>query len=268
MTKLNQLLASFGVAGERLTALGGSQGSAGNLSLFVPDVPELAGQFVQPEPFELPVPVPALAGGAVLVTGSGCRLSDLRTDPAANLGVLLIAPDGRRATLWSEPDRRFRRITSEVNSHLAVHQDHVARGGAALALAHSQPFHLTYLSHVPAYRDQAYLNQRLFRWEPETIIVLPEGVGILPYRTPGSLDQVDVTVSGLRSHRLVIWGQHGVLARAPGSLQAAVDLIEYAEAAARFEYMDLLAGERAVGLSEAELRAVARAYGVTTTWLD
>ncbi|MFV9503437.1 MAG: class II aldolase/adducin family protein [Oscillochloridaceae bacterium umkhey_bin13] len=268
MMKLEEILAAFGTAGERLTALGGSQGSAGNLSWFVPEVPDLAEQFTQHEPFELPVAAPALAGGAVFVTGSGCRLRDLLIDPAASLGVLLIATDGQHATLCSAPQRRFRRITSEVNSHLAVHQDHMARGGVALALAHSQPFHLTYLSHLPAYRDPAYLNQRLFRWEPETIIVLPEGLGALPYRTPGSLAQVEVTVPGLRAHRLVIWGQHGVLARAPGSLQGAVDLIEYAEAAAHFEYLDLLAGGQAVGLSADELRIVAQAYGVTPTWLD
>jgi rhamnulose-1-phosphate aldolase len=46
-----------------------------------------------------------------------------------------------------------------------------------------------------------------------------------------------------------------------------VDRIEYAETAARYEYMNLVNGERAEGLTLDEIRAVAEAFNVTTTIL-
>jgi rhamnulose-1-phosphate aldolase len=48
----------------------------------------------------------------------------------------------------------------------------------------------------------------------------------------------------------------------------AVDRIEYAEAAARYEYMDLVAGGRAQGMTRDEAREVVRAFNVDTTLFD
>jgi len=123
-----------------------------------------------------PGPCAALAGGLVIVTGSGRRLRDLKADPTANLGVVAIGADGRNGTLLTSPRRLFERLTSEWNSHLAVHDDTVGRTGTNFhAVIHAQPRHLTYLSHLPAYRDEAFCNRRLTRWEAETIINLPTG---------------------------------------------------------------------------------------------
>jgi len=44
----------------------------------------------------------------------------------------------------------------------------------------------------------------------------------------------------------------------------AADRIEYAETAAAFEYMDLVAGGRAEGLTDAEVAAVVDTFGVVT----
>ena len=46
--------------------------------------------------------------------------------------------------------------------------------------------HITYLSHVPRYQDERYLNTHLLRWQPETIVNLPEGIGFIPFQIPGS----------------------------------------------------------------------------------
>ena len=54
------------------------------------------------------------------------------------------------------------------------------------------------------------------------------------------------------------------MARSNQSVTRAVDRIEYAETAARYEYMDLLAGGRGEGLTLDEMRAVKAAFGVPT----
>ena len=62
-----------------------------------------------------------------------------------------------------------------------------------------------------------------------------------------------------------MWAKHGVMARSNQSVTRAVDRIEYAETAARYEYMDLLAGGRGEGLTVEEMRAVKAAFAVDTT---
>lgn len=71
--------------------------------------------------------------------------------------------------------------------------------------------------------------------------------------------------AGLREHEIVLWSKHGVMARSDLSVTRAVDRIEYAETGARYEYMDLVAGGRAQGLTREELHAVVEAFDVPTT---
>jgi rhamnulose-1-phosphate aldolase len=263
---LDELLASIGVAGQRISAIDASEGAAGNISMYLGWPIEVRRRFPLVEPVALPLPVPALAGRLVIITGSGRRLRDIHADPAANLGVVAIDADGQRGRLYTSPRRLFTGVSSEFNSHLAVHNDQVARTHTNFhALIHAQPPHLTYLSHIPAYRNQDYLNQRLLRWEPETIVNLPEGIGVLPYLLPGSAAMMAANVEGLRAHRIVVWSKHGVMARSDQSVTKAADRIEYAETAARYEYMDLVTGGKAEGLTSDELREIVRAFNVQTS---
>ena len=55
------------------------------------------------------------------------------------------------------------------------------------------------------------------------------------------------------------------MARSDISVTRAVDRIEYAEAGARYEYMDLVAGGRGEGLTGDERRAIVEAFGIETT---
>lgn len=264
--ELDEFLVAIGAAGQRASELAASEGAAGNISICIGWPVEVRRRFPLSEPLELPLPVPALAGMTVIVTGSGRRLRDIHHEPAANLGAIVIAEDGQSAQLYTSPRRLFKQVTSEFNSHLAVHHDQIARSGTNFhALIHAQPPHLTYLSHLPSYRDQDYFNKRLLRWEPETIINLPEGIGILPYQLPGSQAMMETNIIGLRTYRIVVWCKHGVMARSDLSVTKAADRIEYAETAAMYEYMDLVNGGQAEGLTDEELREIVRVYNVPTT---
>lgn len=263
---LDELLAAMGEAGQRLSGIHATEGAAGNISIVVGWPLEVRRRFPLSEPMVLPDPAPALAGKVLIITGSGRRLREIRANPTANLGVIAIDADGQSARLYTAPQRLFARVTSEFNSHLAVHNDQVAQTGTNFhTLIHAQPPHLTYLSHIPAYRDQRFCNQQLLRWEPETIFNLPEGIGVLPFLLPGSAELMAATVTGLRAHRIVLWSKHGVIARSDISVTRAADRIEYAETAARYEYMDLVNHRQAEGLTVEELRAIVKAFQVQTT---
>jgi rhamnulose-1-phosphate aldolase len=106
------------------------------------------------------------------------------------------------------------------------------------------------------------LNTHLLRWQPETIINLPEGVGFIPFRMPGSPELMAGNVEALRTHRIVIWAKHGVMARSDVSVKRAADRVEYAETAATYEYLNLAVGEIGEGLSSDEVRAICKTFNV------
>lgn len=184
-------------------------------------------------------------------------------DPAANLGCVVVDEGGKTGRLYTSPRKLFTRLTSEFNSHLAVHHDQVVRSGTNFhAVVHAQPPYLTYLSHIPRYQHEPYLNRHLLRWQPELIVQLPEGIGHVPFLIPGSAELMAATVESLRQHRIVVWGKHGVMARSDISAKRAADRIEYAETAARYEYMNLANHEQGEGLSADEIRAIAKSWNI------
>jgi rhamnulose-1-phosphate aldolase len=263
---LDELLLSMGTAGLRVAGMDASEASAGNISLCIDGELHVQTRFPIAEDLDLPLHVPALAGRTILVTGSGRRLRDIQRDPEGNVGAVVINTDGASATLFTAAGRLFANLTSEFNSHLAVHEDQVERREVTFhAVAHAQPPLLTYLSHIARYRDQAFLNARLIRWEPESIVALPDGVAVLEFMVPGSAELMSANVAALRDHTIVLWSKHGVMARSDSSATNCVDRIEYAETGAKYELMNLQYGEQGEGLTIEELRHVKDTFAVRTT---
>jgi len=211
---LDEFLEAFGLAGSRLSDIDASEGAAGNLSVYLGWEIDPRQKFPLEQAIELPMVVPELAGRSFLVTGSGRRLRDIIRDPGANLGVVRVEAGGQTSTLYTSPRCLFTRLTSEFNSHLAVHYDQVRRSGTNFhAIIHAQPPYLTFLSHIPRYRDAEYLNRRLLRWQPELIVNLPEGIGLVPFLVPGSAELMEATLNALHVYRVILWAKHGVMAR-------------------------------------------------------
>lgn len=260
---LDHLLIQMGQVGKRLSDIGAAEGSAGNLSVCFRERLELGTYFPEEQRVELPVPAPDLAEATVIVSGAGRRLRDIIEAPTANLACIVIESGGASGRMFTAPDCQFTRVTSEFNSHLAVHHDQMRTRDIKLhTIVHAQPLHLTYLSHLLAYQDERYLNLHLLRWQPETIYTFPEGIGVLAFLLPGSAQLTTESMLALREHRMVIWSQHGVMARADETVFRALDLIEYAETAAHYEYLNLSAGEPGKGLSAEHIREISRFWNL------
>ena len=263
---LSGLIEEMGVVGKRMCEIDACEGAAGNLSICVRGVVNTQALFPLEEEIDLPIAVPELAGATFLVTGSGRRLREVLASSGANLACIRVNEGGKTGILLTSPERAFRRVTSEFNSHLAVHYDQMlATGSEFHAIVHAQPLHLTYLSHIARYHEEQYRNAHLLRWQPETILNVPEGIGFIPFCVPGSTALMEANVQAMRQHRLVIWAHHGVMARSSVSILHAADLVEYAETAAHYEYLNLTTGEAANGLNVEEISAICQAYHVEQT---
>jgi rhamnulose-1-phosphate aldolase len=260
--ELDQILYQLGQAGVRLFESGAAEGAAGNMSVCLRKPLDVSVLFPQIQKIELPHHSPELAGMALIVTGSGRRLREAAEAPLANLACILVEEGGRNARQFTSPQAQFKRVTSEFNSHLAVHADRMrAREIDLHTVLHAQPLHLTLLSHQSEYQNEKFLNQHLLRWQPETIANMPEGIGMIPFLMPGSAQLTVETKIALREHQIVVWARHGVMARADNSILHALDLIEYAETAAHYETLSLLTNGGG-GLSPQEIREICKYWNI------
>jgi rhamnulose-1-phosphate aldolase len=257
------MLAMMGEAGRRMAEIDASEGAAGNISVCMRWPVEVRRHFPLMDEIELPLEAPNLAGATVLVTGSGRRLREVIDTPTAHLAAVVVEEGGKKGKIYTSPDCRFVRPTSEFNSHLAVHNDKFKDPGTNfLAVIHAQPVHITFLSQIPRYQDENYLSRHLLRWQPELIDNFPEGIGYLPFSVPGSEELMAGNVKALQDHRLVIWAKHGIMTYSDVSMKRAADKVEYAETAARYEYMNLSLGEIGQGLSVEEIHEICRVSNI------
>lgn len=261
--ELNVLLDQLGQVGKRLTDIGAAEAAAGNISICFRESLDITALFSKIQIIDLPVPAPDLAGTTLIVSGSGRRLRDILEAPTANLACIIIEAGGQTGRMFTSPDCQFQRVTSEFNSHLAVHHDQMrARNIKLHTVLHAQPVYLTFLSHLSEYQDPQYFNRHLLRWQPETILNFPQGIGVLPFILVGSAQLMVETMIAMREHQLVVWSQHGVMARSDDSIFRALDLIEYAETAAHYEFLNLIGGDLSEGLRPDHLRAVSSSWNI------
>ena len=264
--QIDAILAEMGEVGHLLHPSGAAEGAAGNLSVGLRDPLDIRQCFPNEELIQLPDPVPSLAGMTFISSGSGCRLRDIKEHPTENMGCIVVNKDGKTAQLFTADDRRFTRLTSEFNSHLMVHNTHMAGGKLKFhALLHAQPLYITYLSHIERYQDEKYFNDHLFRWEPETIIQFPDGFGVCTYQIPGSKEMQEVVVEAMKNHTIAVWSKHGVMTRSETSMMQAFDRIEYAETAAKYEYLNLTLGEPAPGLTVDDILDICKFHNIKQT---
>lgn len=260
---LDDLIGYIGEAGQRLAEIEASEGAAGNISVYIGWDIDPTDRFPISEEIALPTTATELEGKAFIVTGSGRRLREIHDNPGANLGFVRIEEGGRKGTLFTSSERLFQKVTSEFNSHLAVHRDQISQTKTNFhALIHAQPLHLVYLSHIARYQDMGYFSRHVLRWQPECIVNLPEGIGFVPFMLPGSPELMLATVRTMRDHKIVVWAKHGIMARSDTSVKKACDVIEYAETGARYEYLNLTNHGLAEGLSANEIRMICDAFGV------
>ena len=265
-TTAAEILESMGQAGVRLDHIGACEAGAGNISVSIKGTPaDLDQVFTETSSIDLPVDVPGLAGWTFFVTGSGCRLRDVLAAPKANVSALIVNEDGRTAVWKTAPEKAFVKPTSEFNSHLGVHEDQIKQRGLDFhVVIHAQPPYLVTLTHIPALRNDRDYNRAIMRWEPETMVQLPQGVKVLEYMVPGSDELGQANIEGLRDHRVTIWSKHGLMVRSDVSPLDAVDKVEYIEAGAMYEYRNLAIAGVGEGLHDEELAAVKDAFGVDT----
>jgi len=212
----------------------------------------------QEYPTLLPEPYPELAGHLFYITGTGQRMRDVAKGPLEFGALVRISADGSCYGIVSEKNVK---PTSELPSHLEIH-NHLKRSGSSkTAVLHTHPTELIALTHCPPFLDPKHLTHMLWSMIPETRVLVPKGVGIVPYVLTGTTAMAEATLKQLEKHDVVLWEKHGALALGDDILQS-FDLIDTLTKSACIYLAAKTAGFEPQGLSQSQMDELARAFGL------
>ena len=158
---------------------------------------------------QIGVTLPALKGCYFYCKGTGKRMRDLARWPMANGSVIRILDDcASYVIIADEPVMP----TSELPSHLSMHDYLIGSGSCYKATLHTHPIELVAMSHNPKMLEKDVMGKLLWSMIPETLAFAPLGLGIVPYELPGSVKLAEATLELIKDYDVVMWEKHGICA--------------------------------------------------------
>lgn len=209
-------------------------------------------------PYPLPKPVPHIAGGCFLVTGTGRRMRYVASQPLANVALIRVAADGASYEIVADEPVR---PTSELPAHLSVHDYLIGAGRPERAVVHTNPIELVAMTHNPEFLGKDVLTRLLWSMIPETRAFCPKGLGIVPYTLPGSQELADRTIALLDDYDVVMWTKHGALAIGTDLIEA-FDQIDVLSKSAKIYESARSMGFVPTGMSDAEMQELKEVFGL------
>lgn len=200
-----------------------------------------------------------LANNYYLVTGSGKHFRNIKNSIEESLGIIRIVEDGTKAEiLWGFIDGS--NPTSELPAHLKTHSVRKEIDKNHRVVMHAHATNLVAMSFVHTLDDKEF-TLTLWSMATESIVVFPEGVGILPWMVCGTNLIGEYTAEKMKKYRAVIWALHGVFVSG-NSLDDAFGLLEAMEKAA-MNYMLTLPVERKQVITVEQLKALVEYFNIT-----
>ncbi|ACS87247.1 rhamnulose-1-phosphate aldolase [Musicola paradisiaca] len=243
---------------------GWDERNGGNISLRLTteDITPYESDFYpQPRHEALSQPMPELANGWFIVTGSGKFFRNVPLDPAENLVLLQVDANGAGYRIfWGLTAGGL--PTSELAAHF---QSHIVRigvsGGRDRVIMHCHATNLIALSYVLELTSATFTRE-LWEGSTECLVVFPDGVGIVPWMVPGTDAIGTATAEQMHHHSLVLWPFHGIFGTGP-SLDDAFGLIDTAEKSAEIMVKVRAMGGKKQTISTEELIALGTRFGVS-----
>ena len=211
--------------------------------------------------FDLGFDASALAGYYYLVTGTGRYFRNVIKQPELDLGLVRISEDGQLADLlWGFADGG--KPTSEFPSHLMSHIERLKVNPDQRVVFHCHPTNLIALTFTQDL-DERHLSRLLWKMQAESLVVFPEGIGVIPYMTPGTTEIGATTAAKMSEYQAVIWPHHGLFASG-ASLDETYGLVEVIEKAAMiYSQVGAQGGVIKQEITDQQLKELADAFGVT-----
>jgi len=161
--------------------------------------------------------LPNVAGKWFYCKGTNCRMRDLANAPMENGSIVRVLPDGESYEIVADS---YIVPTSELNSHLAIHDMLIQTGCSYRASVHTHPVELVAMSHSSEFHNTEHLTRTLWSMIPETLAFAPRGLAFVPYGMPSSHALAEATVQQMRDFDVVMWEKHGTVAVGVDAIEA------------------------------------------------
>jgi rhamnulose-1-phosphate aldolase len=201
-----------------------------------------------------------LAGMYFLVTATGRYFKNIIDFPDRDLGLVRIADDGKSVdVIWGYSDGAA--PTSEFPTHLMGHRARLAADDTQRVIMHCHPTNLIAMTFTQKL-DEKEISRILWKMQTESLVVFPEGVGIIPWMVPGTNAIGEATSEKLKKYRSVIWPQHGLFGSG-ASIDEVFGLIETIEKAAEiWTVIQMQGGKIEQTITDENLLDLAKTFGV------
>lgn len=224
-----------------------------SLEASVKDRPALGG------PFPIGSTLPHLKGSFFYCKGTQKRMRDLARDPMANGSIIRICDDCSSYEIVAD---RLVKPTSELPSHLAVHDYLLAEGSPYRACLHTHPIELVALTHSREWLEKDAATRMLWSMIPETKAFCPRGLGIVPYLLPGSVELAEATIRAIdEDYDVVMWEKHGVFA-VDTDIMSAFDQVDVLNKAAMIYLSARSMGFVPDGMTDAQMQELTDVFGL------
>lgn len=208
------------------------------------------------EPKQIGATLPHLKGCYFFCKGTQKRMRDLARWPMENGSIIRICDDCASYVIIADQPVV---PTSEVASHLTVHNALIAEGGCKKATVHTHPIELVAMSHTKKFLEKDVLTNLLWSMIPETKAFCPRGLGIVPYKMPSSVELADATLEELKDYDVVMWEKHGVFAVGLDVMDA-FDQIDVLTKSAQIYINARCMGFEPDGMSAAQMKELTEAF--------
>lgn len=211
------------------------------------------------EPQAIGKTLPHLKGCWFYCKGTGKRMRDLSRDPMGNGSIIRILPDCTRYEIVADTPIQ---PTSELPSHLAVHDYLLAKGSSYRASLHTHPIELVALTHSRKWLEKDAATIMLWSMIPETRAFCPRGLGVVPYMLPSSVELADATIRAIdQDYDVVMWEKHGVFA-VDTDIMDAFDQVDVLNKAAQIYIAARGMGFEPEGMSDAQMSELGRIFNL------
>ena len=240
---------------------GWAERNGGNITINITDCIDDGIKSLPPISPKLPIGVTLhnLRGCWFYCKGTNRRMRDFARNPMENGSIIRILDDCTHYEIIADHNVM---PTSELPSHLSVHDYLLAKRLPYRASLHTHPIELVAMSHCRSFLEKDVLTRLLWSMIPETKAFCPRGVGIVPYMLPSSVALAEATIRTLdEGYDVVMWEKHGVFA-VDTDIVSAFDQVDVLNKAAQIYMSAKSMGFVPEGMSDDQMQEMTKAFGL------
>ena len=210
---LNFIIRDISEVSRYLWIKGWAEGNAGNISV---DLSNLVSDDIlntySDEMFSLNSSFPELSGLYFLFTLSGSKMRNIAERPFKNIAIIHIGDQGNSYQfIFTRKESKDVKLTSEIYSHLKIHQHLRKNNSPYRTVLHTHPTELIALTQLKHLKDKKDVFEILTSIMPEVKLSLKEGLGLVKYFKPGSDKLASEIINSLENYKVILLAKHGAM---------------------------------------------------------